>query len=107
MTITAAAAAPPAAIQDALAAAAALAAAQSSRESAITAALGFLTHFPTARDAWEAAERGRAGVSVALILQRRYSTAAEVAASLRRAAGIDSPMTGLPAARTHSIIDSR
>ena len=105
--MTIAAAAPPAAIQDALAAAAALAAAQSSRESAITAALGFLTHFPTARDAWEAAERGRAGVSVALILQRRYSTAAEVAVSLRRAAGIDSPMTGLPAARTHSIIDSR
>ena len=91
MTITAAAAAPPAAIQDALAAAATLAAAQSSREGAITAALGFLRHFPAARAAWDAAERGAAGVSVALILQQRCSTAAEVAASLRRAAGLSPP----------------
>jgi hypothetical protein len=72
--------------RDTLWAAATLAASQASRGQAILAALTFLDRFPDAERLWEAAECSPGSPSLALALQLRCSSAAQVARSARAAA---------------------
>lgn len=71
-------------VRDALLAAAALAQAQPGTSRALASAMGFLSLYPHAREAWATAV-SPSGLSPALVLGR--STPEGVAASLRRVAG--------------------
>lgn len=72
--------------RDALLAAACLAEHQPNRTTAISASLRFLNRFPAASRAWQEAESPD-GPAVALVLGKRASNPADVARSLRDAAG--------------------
>lgn len=75
-------------VRDALLAAASLAANQPCRSKAIGAAQAFLAHYPPARAAWDEATRAtERKLSVALVLGQEATCPADVARSLRDAAG--------------------
>lgn len=74
--------------RDALIATASLAANLPCRSKAIGAAQAFLAHYPAAKRAWDLATGAAAeGLSVALVLGRDATCSADVAQSLRDAAG--------------------
>lgn len=78
---------PAASVRESLRAAASLASAQRTRGQAIRAALTFLARFPDAERLWENAECPHGSASLALVLQLRCSSAAQVAQSAQAAAG--------------------